>query len=398
MREKLCDILVHTFSPGKMLKVKRVVAAISGGVDSSVAALFLKRKGFDVVGVFMQNWDVVDETGLCSAVQDAEDAQWVCSRLGIPFHHVSFVKEYWNDVFCNLLKDYENGYTPNPDILCNRQIKFDSFYRYAQEKLEASAVATGHYARSSFGDYLENYDATSGVHLLKPTDVFKDQTFFLCQVPQVALQNTMFPLANFTKSEVKRIANESGMEYLVRKKESTGICFIGSRNFQHFISEYVIDKAGWFRDIDTNQIVGKHDGIHKWTVGQRCRIGGQVKPYFVAKKDLKCNDIYVASGTEHPSLFTQFFLTSKPHWIHSTPYQLLHEGFFECEFRFQHTKPLVKCRIVSVSDENLLVLLDMPLRAVTLGQFGVFYEGDECVGSARIVELGPSLQSLGHNT
>ncbi|XP_021927232.1 mitochondrial tRNA-specific 2-thiouridylase 1 isoform X2 [Zootermopsis nevadensis] len=378
-----------------MSNIGRVIVAVSGGVDSAVAALFLKRKGFDVVGVFMENWDVTDEMGICSVAQDAEDAQWVCSRLDIPFHHVSFVKEYWHEVFC-LLKDYGSGYTPNPDILCNRQIKFDTFYRYAKDKMDANAIATGHYARTTFGSFLENYDPVAGVHLLKPVDLFKDQTFFLSQVPQMPLQRTMFPLGNLTKNQVRRIACEHEMYHIVKKKESRGICFIGSRNFRNFISEYLVDKPGNFRDIDNGHIVGKHSGIHQWTIGQRCRIGGQVKPYFVARKDPKSDDILVASGTNHPSLFIQFFFAAESHWIHSVPEPLMLEGIFECEFRFQHTKPLVKCTLVAMADNQVLVKLVRPLRAITLGQYAVFYKGKECLGSARITLLGPSLQSLGH--
>lgn len=380
-----------------MSNIRRVILAVSGGVDSAVAALFLKRKGYDVIGVFMENWDLRDETGFCSVVQDAEDAQWVCSRLDIPFHHVSFVKEYWNDVFCTLLKEYQNGYTPNPDILCNRQIKFDAFYKYALDKLDANAIATGHYACTTFGDFLENYDAKRGVHLLKPRDLFKDQTFFLSQVSQVPLQRTMFPLGNLMKNEVRRIAAESGMDYIVKKKESRGICFIGSRNFKNFISQYVVDKPGYFRDIDNGRIVGEHSGIHQWTVGQRCCIGGQIKPYFVARKEPKSGDIFVASGTNHPSLFVQLFFAARPHWIHSVPQPLLQEGIFECDFRFQHTKPLLKCVLIITTNNEVLVRLVRPLRAITPGQYAVFYKGRECIGSARITGLGPSLQSLGHS-
>ncbi|XP_023708263.1 mitochondrial tRNA-specific 2-thiouridylase 1 isoform X2 [Cryptotermes secundus] len=296
----------------------------------------------------------------------------------------------------NLLKDYQSGYTPNPDILCNRQIKFDTFCKYVQHKMDADAIATGHYARTTFGDFLENDDPVAGVHLLKPADLFKDQTFFLSQVSQMPLQKTMFPLGNVTKSQVKRIASESGMEYIVKKKESTGICFIGSRNFKKFISEYLVDKPGYFRDIDNGLIVGNHAGMHHWTVGQRCRIGGQLKPYFVARKEPKSSDIFVASGTNHPSLFTQFFLTARPHWIHSPPQPLLQEGIFECEFRFQHTKPLVKCMLLVITDNQILITLTRPLRAITPGQYAVFYKDKECLGSARIILLGPSLQSLGH--
>ncbi|XP_069694027.1 mitochondrial tRNA-specific 2-thiouridylase 1 isoform X2 [Periplaneta americana] len=303
-----------------MLNIRRVIVAVSGGVDSAVAALILKKKGYDVVGVFMQNWDTADETGICSATQDAEDARWVCSRLGIPFSVVSFVREYWNDVFCNLLEDYQNGYTPNPDILCNGHIKFDKFLKYAQDNLDADAIATGHYASTTFGSFLENCDFSAGVHLLKPRDLFKDQTFFLSQVSQIPLQKTMFPLANLTKTQVKKIASEYGMDYISKKKESSGICFIGTRHFQNFISEYLNDSPGYFRDIDSGVIVGRHAGIHHWTIGQRCRIGGQLKPYYVARKEPKNNDIFV---------------------------------------------------------------------------YAVFYKGRECLGSARITDLGSSLQSLG---
>lgn len=378
-----------------MSNIRRVIVAVSGGVDSAVAALFLKQKGYDVVGVFMENWDLRDETGFCSVVQDAEDAQWVCRRLNIPFHFVSFVKEYWHDVFCTLLKEYQNGYTPNPDILCNRQIKFDAFYKYALGKLDANAIATGHYACTTFGNFLEYYDTSAGVHLLKPLDLFKDQTFFLSQVSQIPLQRTMFPLGNLMKSQVRRIAAESGLDYIVKKKESTGICFIGLRNFKNFISQYLVDKPGYFRDIDNGRIVGEHSGIHQWTIGQRCRIGGQLKPYFVARKEPKCGDILVASGTNHPALFVQFFFAARPHWIHSVPRPLLREGIFECDFRFQHAKPLLKCVLIVTTGNEVLIRLARPLRAITPGQYAVFYKGRECIGSARITGLGPSLQSLG---
>ncbi|XP_069694028.1 mitochondrial tRNA-specific 2-thiouridylase 1 isoform X3 [Periplaneta americana] len=351
-----------------MLNIRRVIVAVSGGVDSAVAALILKKKGYDVVGVFMQNWDTADETGICSATQDAEDARWVCSRLGIPFSVVSFVREYWNDVFCNLLEDYQNGYTPNPDILCNGHIKFDKFLKYAQDNLDADAIATGHYASTTFGSFLENCDFSAGVHLLKPRDLFKDQTFFLSQVSQIPLQKTMFPLANLTKTQVKKIASEYGMDYISKKKESSGICFIGTRHFQNFISEYLNDSPGYFRDIDSGVIVGRHAGIHHWTIGQRCRIGGQLKPYYVARKEPKNNDIFVASGTNHLSLFTNLFFTSRPHWIHSVPYLLMQEGVLECEFRFQHTKPLVRCELVAIQSDHLLVKLEKSLRAITPGQ------------------------------
>ncbi|XP_067002553.2 mitochondrial tRNA-specific 2-thiouridylase 1 [Anabrus simplex] len=377
------------------MNIRRVVVGVSGGVDSAVATFLLKCKGYEVIGAFMRNWDLNDENGLCNSTQDAQDANWICDRLGIHLHYVNFVKEYWHDVFSYLIKDYETGYTPNPDIMCNKKIKFNSFFKYARENLGADAIATGHYARTSFGEYLSDYKPSRGVRLLKPVDVLKDQTFFLSQVNQEPLLRTIFPLGNLTKNYVKDIAHHAGLDYIVKKKESMGICFIGSRHFQAFISEYIGAQPGVFIDLDDGRVVGEHDGIHHWTVGQRCRIGGVVKPYFVAKKEPTTHNIYVASGTNHPALFTEYFEASDVHWIHSQPKSLVNDGILTCEFRFQHTKPLTKCQIVNLSDGRILVKLGLPLRAITPGQYAVFYLGQECLGSARITNPGPSLFSLG---
>ncbi|XP_020279874.1 mitochondrial tRNA-specific 2-thiouridylase 1 [Pseudomyrmex gracilis] len=217
--------------------IRNVVVGISGGVDSAVTAYFLKNKGFNVTAVFMRNWDIKDETGHCVIQKDYEDAQWICDRLKIPLAQVDFVKEYWNEVFSDLIEKYQSGYTPNPDVLCNKTIKFDKFFEFARNKFQADAVATGHYARTSFGSYLENYRADINVCLLKARDESKDQTFFLNQIPQQTLRRCMFPLGDYLKTNVKKIASEIGLHQIAQKKESMGICFVGEREFPDFISE-----------------------------------------------------------------------------------------------------------------------------------------------------------------
>lgn len=218
---------------------RRVVVGISGGVDSAVAALLLKNKGFEITGVFMRNWDIRNEIGNCMVDQDYEDAKWVCEKLRIPFAEVNFVKDYWNDIFSDFIEKYQNGYTPNPDILCNKYIKFDKFFNLAKTKFNADAVATGHYVRTSFGPYLEDFKPNVDVRLYSGIDAVKDQTFFLSQVPQTSLRYFMFPVGIYFKRKIKQIAEEAGLRKIVKKKESMGICFIGRRNFKHFISEVI---------------------------------------------------------------------------------------------------------------------------------------------------------------
>ncbi|XP_055843835.1 mitochondrial tRNA-specific 2-thiouridylase 1 [Episyrphus balteatus] len=363
---------------------RKVIVGVSGGVDSAVSAYLLKEKGFSVLGVFMRNWDELDETGRCSGEKELADATYVCNKIGIDLVEVNFVKEYWNNVFSNFLEDYQNGLTPNPDILCNRHIKFDHFYKHAVEKLDFDAIAMGHYARTSFGPYLENYNKNEEVRLLQAKDSFKDQTFFLSGIQQEALRKTMFPLGELTKSEVKDMAKKIGLRRVALKKESTGICFIGNRNFKNFIKEYIHSKPGDFIDIDTGKVVGQHEGFHQWTVGQRCRLHSFLRPYFVAAKDAETNSILVANGTDNPALFSNVIYTQQPSWISTNP--LKDFNHLRCKFRFQHTKPLVDCTVEKASDKTgLIVTLDKPLRALTPGQYAVLYREDECLGSARII-------------
>lgn len=394
-------------------KVRKVVVGMSGGVDSTVSALLLKQRGYEVVGAFMKNWDGVDETGVCSSDKDCEVAERVASKLGIQFQIVNLVKEYWNEVFEDLLDDYKQGLTPNPDILCNSRVKFDHFYHHAVNNIGCDAIATGHYARNSYGQDLEFNNTNEPARLLKAVDRTKDQTFFLSQMPQEALRKTIFPVGDLPKYVVKQIASQSGFPDIALKKESMGICFVGKksapgkRGFQEFISEYIDENPGNFIDIDTREILGKHSGMHHWTIGQSAKLNLNQNKYVVVSKNVKSNEIYVADDPKHPALYSENFFTSSPHWIAGPPDQLRFSGSdrtLEAEFRFQNMAPLTQCvmsfNMSSTSnwefmDQNsLIVSTAEPMRAVTPGQFAAFYKGDQCLGSARIVRPGPSLYTL----
>lgn len=352
-----------------MKMIKNIVVGVSGGVDSAMAAFLLKNEGFNVTGVFMKNWDIRDETGKCMMEKDYDDARYICDKLKIPLIQVDFVKEYWNEVFSDLLEKYQNGYTPNPDILCNKNIKFDKFFHLACNRFQADAIATGHYAKTSFGPYLENYKTNANVRLLQAQDSNKDQTFFLSQVSQRTLRQCMFPLGNYLKSHVKMMAIEVGLHRIARKKESMGICFVGKREFQDFISEYIKDKPGDYIDLDSGLPIGRHDGIHKRTIGQRCKIGGCVRPYYAFIKNQKSNTITVVAGTTHPALYSDFLITREIHWINEEPRELrLNNSVWNCNFRFQHRNPLIACKVYKVSSGRLFIRLDVPLRAITKGQ------------------------------
>ncbi|KAG8177330.1 hypothetical protein JTE90_018355 [Oedothorax gibbosus] len=346
--------------------LKNVVCAISGGVDSCVAALILKNRGFQVQGVFMRNWDIADEKGFCQADHDKEDAEYVCRKLNIPFIEVNFVKEYWNNVFSYLLHEYKNGFTPNPDILCNKKIKFDAFFKYALRHLKADAIATGHYARI----------ATSGkdgqsFKLLRGVDREKDQTFFLSQIPKVSLEKCMFPIGEMAKSEVKKMAVSAGFDRIVKKKE---VC--STTLTARFVTVTSLQR------------------IHCWTIGQRCALPGLPTPFYVAEKNVTNQDILVAPGRMHPALFHQTLVTEPPYWINNPPDTLSTNRTLRCEFRFQHREPLVNCLLFQDQEQRLQVYLEKPLRALTPGQYAVFYDGEECLGSARILFQGPSMYDL----
>ncbi|XP_026119825.1 mitochondrial tRNA-specific 2-thiouridylase 1 isoform X2 [Carassius auratus] len=366
--------------------------------------------GYHVTGVFMKNWDSQDERGLCSSERDCEDAYKVCKMLDMPFHQVTYVKEYWHEVFSNLLWEYEQGRTPNPDIMCKKHIKFKHFYHYAVNTLGADAMATGHYARTSQeGDevfqqkhvpfprtlFRERFETRRPVQLYQGADHLKDQTFFLSQISQDALRHTIFPLAGLTKEFVKKIAAEAGFQHVLKKKESMGICFIGERDFENFILEYIEPKPGNLVSIEDGKIMGQHKGWFTLTLGQRARIGGQIDPWFVVDKDTTTGDVFVGPTTNHPALFRDTLQTDCFHWIaEEPPVKLVHTQMMECLFCFNNRMPLTPCTVTLNLDGSVWVMLKEPIRALTPGQFAVLYKGDECLGSGKIIHLGPTIFNL----
>uniref|UniRef100_A0A672P0J4 Mitochondrial tRNA-specific 2-thiouridylase 1 n=1 Tax=Sinocyclocheilus grahami TaxID=75366 RepID=A0A672P0J4_SINGR len=397
--------------------VRHVVCAMSGGVDSSVSALLLKRMGYRVTGVFMKNWDSQDERGVCSSERDCEDAYKVCKMLDMPFHQVSYVKEYWHEVFSNLLREYEKGRTPNPDIMCNKHIKFKHFYQYAVNTLGADAMATGHYARTSQEDeevfqqkyvppprtlFRDRFEMRKPVRLYQGADRLKDQTFFLSQISQDALRHTIFPLAGLTKDFVKKIAAEAGFQHVLKKKEVLNEVFYTrpkiSVLFQvhvKFVLKYIEPKPGNFVSVEDGKIMGQHKGWFTLTLGQRARIGGQVDPWFVVDKDITTGDVFLGPTTNHPALFRDTMQTDRFHWIaEDPPVELVRTQMMECLFRFINRMPLTPCTVTLNLDGSVWVMLKEPIRALTPGQFAVLYKGDECLGSGKIIRLGPTQFTL----
>ncbi len=354
---------------------ERIIVGMSGGVDSSVAALRLLAAGHEVHGLFMSNWSE-DEQGYCQAAEDFQDARAVCDLLGIPLHYVDFSREYRDRVFAAFLDGYRAGVTPNPDVLCNREIKFGSFLQHAR-RLGAARIATGHYAR------------TDGAgRLLRAADAGKDQTYFLHAVSRDALLQTVFPLGDLQKTAVRALAKRNGLPNHDRK-DSTGICFIGERPFAEFLARYLDDEAGDIEDPDGRQL-GRHQGLSRYTLGQRqgLHIGGiqgaDNAPWFVAGKDTQRNVLLVVQGHDHPALFHASLTASAPHWIAGTPPELP----LDCTARARHRQPDQPCRVTAGADGRLLVHFKTPQRALTPGQFIVFYAGEVCLGGATIDAVG----------
>ncbi len=352
---------------------KTVVVGMSGGVDSSVAALILKKQGFNVIGLYMNNWEEKDECGACTGEEDFADVRRVANAIGIPYYSVNFAKEYMDRVFSYFLEEYKAGRTPNPDVLCNREIKFKDFKEKAMS-LGADYIATGHYC-----DILHDGDTH---YLLKAKDQSKDQTYFLNQLSQSQLDKVLFPLGKMDKSEVRKIAEENGLA-TATKKDSTGICFIGERNFRNFLLNYIPAKKGKIMTYD-GKVLGEHLGLMYYTIGQRkgLGIGGQIGDdggrWFVIEKDLKNNILYVAHGAED-RLYSKGLIMNSCNWIPAPP----KEKEFTCTAKFRYRQPEQECKVY-IHPDHIEVEFKEKQRAITEGQFAVFYQGDKCIGGGVI--------------
>ena len=355
----------------------RIVGGMSGGVDSSVAALLLKQQGYDVIGVFMKNWEEQDEDGVCTATADYEDVQRVCEKLDIPYYTVNFSKQYKDRVFSNFLEEYEKGRTPNPDILCNVEIKFKDFLNYALGAVGADYLATGHYVQKG---------VKNGKYQLKRAfDQGKDQTYFLSGLGQHELEHAIFPIGHLDKHEVRKIAAENGL-ITADKKDSTGICFIGERNFPKFLSEYLSGTPGDIVELGGEK-KGEHEGLIYYTLGQRRGLGiggqGTGEPWFVADKDLETNTLYVVQGDKHPALYSKSLDASEMNWVSgSAPVQAGES--FSCTAKFRYRQPDQDVRVTVLDGRKLHVDFAKPQRAVTPGQQVVLYDGSCCLGGAVI--------------
>lgn len=357
--------------------MKTVVIGMSGGVDSSVAAILLKEQGYNVIGLFMRNWDSTinnDYLGnpnldndICPQEEDYNDAKEVCEKIGIPLHRVDFVKEYWDFVFKYFLDELEKGRTPNPDVMCNRYIKFDLFVEKAKE-LGADYIATGHYARLIDGN------------LSKATDLNKDQSYFLAYVEKEKFKNVLFPIGELEKPKVREIAEKHNL-ITARKKDSTGICFIGERNFKKFLSNYLPNQPGKIINIETKEEVGKHIGLMYYTIGQRrgLNLGGNHDKSYVVEKDLKNNILYVASGDENKYLYSTSAIIENFNFLSDK-----RPTKCTCKFRYRQKDIPIE---VEYLDNNTLKVKYEHGKSVTPGQFCVLYLDDLCIGGGIIKEV-----------
>ena len=351
-----------------------IIVGISGGVDSSVTAMTLKKQGYNVECVFMKNWEGEDET--CTSEQDYKDALAVCDHLNLPLRSVNFSKEYWDNVFQYFIDEYAKGRTPNPDVLCNREVKFKAFLDFALD-LGANKIATGHFARIVESDGL--------FQLLKGVDGDKDQSYFLYLLGQDALSKSMFPVGEIDKKKVRKLAESSGLINHA-KKDSTGVCFIGEQKFfKKFLKKYIPEQPGNIHTIDGNSC-GEHDGLMFYTMGQRqgLGIGGghgdKEAPWFVADKDLENNILIVAQGHDHPALFHQKLEADQIHWISGSPPQDLENISAKIRYRQMDQS----CEITTLSSDRCTVKFDKPQFGIAPGQSIVFYKGDDCLGGAII--------------
>jgi tRNA-specific 2-thiouridylase len=360
----------------KTNSAKHIIVGMSGGVDSSVTALLLKEQGHHVEGVFMKNWEADDTDTYCSASADMADAQAVCDKLQINLHRVNFAAEYWQGVFAHFLAEYRAGRTPNPDILCNKEIKFNAFLKFAKTR-GADLIATGHYAR--------NEALGNGARLLKGLDNSKDQSYFLHALTAEQLAQSIFPIGHLEKTTVRKMADQAGFSNH-QKKDSTGICFIGERKFKAFLSDYLPAKSGII-ETTGGEAIGTHDGLMFYTIGQRqgLKIGGlknfTESPWYVAAKNLERNVLIVTQGQDDPCLFAQTLIAKDVHWINLPPPTLPLRACAKTRYR-QSDQP---CIINSADETTIEVVFEQPQRAITPGQSVVFYDKDICLGGGVIV-------------
>jgi len=353
----------------------KVIVGMSGGVDSSVSAFLLKQQGFDVEALFMKNWNESENDENCIWEKDVEDALKTCEKLEIPINTLDLSEDYWDQVFTSMIKDFEAGLTPNPDILCNQEIKFSAFMQHAIN-LGADKIATGHYARIH---EKENYYA-----LNKGTDNNKDQSYFLCRLTQQQLSRAIFPIGEMDKNTVRKIAKDLGFS-VHNKKDSTGICFIGERPFKEFLSRYIPIKPGLIKTL-RGDVLGKHDGIYFYTIGQRHGLGiGGIRgalnaPWYVVNKDITSNTLYVIQGNKNQELYSSGLTASNIHWIGNDS----QEYPIKCAAKTRYRQPDQTCLITRQSSDVIEVIFETPQKAITSGQYVVFYEQDRCLGSGII--------------
>ncbi|WP_319782120.1 tRNA 2-thiouridine(34) synthase MnmA [Oceanisphaera sp. IT1-181] len=352
----------------------KVIVGMSGGVDSSVSAYLLQQQGYQVEGLFMKNWEEDDTDEFCSAAEDLRDAQAVCDKLGMTLHTINFASEYWDNVFEHFLAEYKAGRTPNPDILCNKEIKFKAFLEFAAEDLGADFIATGHYVRRTFDEQPK---------LLRGLDGNKDQSYFLYTLSSAQVAKSLFPVGELEKPEVRRIAEQLEL-VTAKKKDSTGICFIGERKFTDFLAQYLPAQPGEIETVD-GEVIGQHQGLMYHTLGQRKGLGiGGLKnasddPWYVVDKELERNVLVVAQG-DHPRLYSKGLIARQLHWVNRTPLT----ASVRCTVKTRYRQTDIACLIEPLDNETIRVTFDEPQAAVTPGQSAVFYADEICLGGGII--------------